>query len=152
MKKLLVCITTLLLAVQAFAQVGQANSVETMKSFGEYTVHFSVFNSAFIPADIAKTYQLVRAEDRALINVTVTRTRDDETSLGLPASVSGSVKNLIQQQKTLDFKTINEGDATYYLASVRHTNEEVVNVEINVRPEGETKTFTVNFSRTLYIQ
>ena len=142
----------IVVAATASAQTGQAKPVETSKKFGDYTVHFSVFNSTFIPADIAKTYQLIRGENRALINISVTRTADGKTSLGLPGRISGLATNLIQQQKSLEFKTINEGDATYYLASLRHTNEEVINFDITITPEGETKAFNVKFTRTLHIQ
>src|SRR5690606_28404423 len=35
----------------------------SMQRFGDYTVHFSVFNSTFITPEVASAYQLTRARD-----------------------------------------------------------------------------------------
>lgn len=140
-----------LLAVTSHAQTGQAKPVETSQQFGEYTVHFSVFNSTFVSPEVARIYGLTRGKNQALVNISLTRTVDGKTTLGLPANVSGTATNLIQQQRSLSFKTIDEGDATYYLASVRHTNEEVINFDIQVQQDGSAVPFTVRFTRTLHI-
>lgn len=127
-----------------------ADSVSQQK-FGEYTVHFSVFNSTFITPEIAKIYGITRAGDRALVNISVTSTANGKTSLGLPALVSGTATNLIQQQRPLEFRTINEGDAVYYLADLRHTNEEIMNFVIDIKMDSKATPFTVRFTRNLHI-
>jgi|SRR5690606_20887830 len=124
----------------------------TLQKFGDYTVHFSVFNSTFITPEVASVYKLTRARNLALVNISVTRSTDGATSLGLPAKVSGTATNLIQQQRSLAFQTINEGDATYYIAPLRHTNEEVMHFAIQVQPDGVSAPFTINFSRNLHSQ
>lgn len=134
----------------AVAQTDQAKPVETSQKFGDYTVHFSVFNSTFITPEVAKLYQLTRGGNQVLVNISLTKTVEGNTTLGLPAVVSGTATNLIQQQRALEFKAINEGEATYYLAPLRHTNEEVVNFVIQVQAETETAPFTVRFNRTLH--
>lgn len=125
---------------------------ERSKIFNDYTVHFSVFNSAFVPAEVAEIYQITRANNRVLVNISVTKTGGDATDLGLPAKVTGTATNLIQQQKVLDFQTINEGNATYFIAPLKHTNEEVFNFAIAVTPDGSEKALDVKFSRTLYVK
>lgn len=141
-----------LLATPVSAQTGQAKPVEISQKFGDYTVHFSVFNSTFITREVAALYQLTRGANQALVNISVTQTIDGKTSLGLPARISGTATNLIQQQRSLDFKTVSEGEATYYLAALRHTNEEVINFVVEVRPEAASAPFTVRFTRTLHIE
>lgn len=143
---LLLCLS----AVSSQAQINQPKPVETSQTFGEYTVHFSVFNSTFISPEVAKIYGLTRASNQSLVNISLTRTSDGKTSLGLPAEVSGTATNLIQQQRTLKFQTVSEGDATYYLAPVRHTNEEVINFVVQVKAESASAPFTVRFTRTLH--
>ena len=123
---------------------------QTLQKFGDYTVHFSVFNSTFITPEVASVYQLTRAKDLALVNISVTRTTEGATSLGLPAEVSGTATNLIQQQRSLDFQTISEGDATYYIAPLRHTNEEIMHFAIQIQPDAVSAPFTVKFSRNLH--
>lgn len=133
----------------AFAHTALADTNSHPK-FGDYTVHFSVFNSTFITPEVAQIYKLTRAGNRALINISVTKTTDDITSLGLPAKVTGTAANLIQQQHVLDFQTIDEGNAVYYIADLRHTNEEVMNFAVDVHVESEPKPFTVRFTRKLH--
>lgn len=134
----------------AHAQVDQPKMVESSSRFGEYTVHYTVFNSAFIPAEVAAAYQVNRAKNRALVNVSVTRETQAGHSLGLPATITGTATNMIQQQRKLDFRTIDEGNATYYLADLRHTNEEIMNFAVQVQVEEQSQPFTVRFTRTLH--
>lgn len=134
----------------AHAQIDQTRLVESTKQFGEYTVHYTVFNSAFIPADVAAVYQVNRAKNRALVNVSVTRETEDGHSLGLPANITGTATNMMQQQRKLEFRTIDEGNATYYLAELRHTNEEIMNFAVQVQVEGQAQPFSIRFTRTLH--
>jgi hypothetical protein len=124
--------------------------------FGDYTVHFSTFNSAFITPEVAQAYGITRARNQTLVNISVTHSDANHTSLGLPAKVSGTASNLLQQQRVLDFTEINEGSATYYLAPLKHTSEEVYNFAITVAPNSSqhrsAQAMTVNFSRKLYLK
>ncbi len=139
-------------ALASQAQIDQLKPVETSQTFGSYTVHFSVFNSTFISPEVAQIYGLTRSKNQVLVNISLTQTLDGKTTLGLPVDISGTATNLIQQQRVLNFQTINEGEATYYLAPLRHTNEEVVNFVVQVQAEGESAPFTVRFTRTLHAE
>lgn len=141
-----------LVSAGALAQIDQAKPVDSHQTFGDYTVHYSVFNSTFITPEVARIHKLARAKNRVLVNVSLTQKREGASSLGLPARVSGTATNLIQQQRPLEFITVSEGEATYYLASLRHTNEEVINFVVNLQPEGSSETFTVRFTRTLHVE
>lgn len=121
------------------------------QAFGEYTVHYSVFNSTFIKPDIAEAYGLIRARDRALINVSVTRRNGDSNTLGLPADIRGQASNLLQQQQPLNFKEISDGQATYYIAALRHSHEETFNFTLQIQLAPDQAPWQVRFSRTLYV-
>lgn len=126
-----------------------ASEQDSTKVFGPYTVHYSTFNSLFVPADIAKIHQLVRAKDQTLINIAVQKTADGSP---VAARVTGTAKNLLQQQKTIDFKTIQEQDTVYYIGALRHTNEEMFHLDFVVLPEEETQPLTFRLSRKLYTE
>ena len=127
---------------------GPSNYVQDDSTdLGDHTVNYTVFNSQFIPADIAAIHQLVRAKDRALINVSVINKQTGKT---VSAKVSGVAKNLIQQSKSLTFKTIKEPDAEYYIAPVRHTNEEIFHFILSVTLNGTTH--PIKFTRKLYVE
>lgn len=152
MKNLLSFVFALSLSLPAFAQINQTKEIQTSQKFGAYTVHYNVFNSKNIPAEVAKVYELTRSKDLALVNISLTKTENGVTSLGLPAKVSVKAFNLMQQTKALEFKEIKEPEATYYLAPFRHTNEEDIRFEVSVVPEGETKPLTVSFTRRLFTE
>lgn len=140
---------TLLLGLFA---VNGTNAQSDTERFGDYTVHYSVFNSTFLQPEVAQAYNLVRARDQVLVNVSVNKRQDGSTTLGLPAEISGFASNLMQQRQRLDFIEISEGDATYYIAPVKHTNEETYNFTISVDPETDAGPFEITFSRTLYVE
>ncbi len=156
MKQLIGFLLCTLITLPTFAQIDQPKEIQTSKKFGVYTVHYNVFNSKMVPTQIAEIHKLTRSKDIALVNISLTKTENGATSLGLSAKVSVKAINLMQQTKALEFKEIKETDkdanATYYLAPYRHTNEEDIRFEVSVVPEGETKPLTVSFTRRLFTE
>jgi len=152
MKRIFSFLILSLISLAAAAQINQPKEIQTFQKFGNYTVHYNVFNSKNIPAEVARIYQLTRASDIAYINISLTKTDNGSTSLGLPATINLKAVNLMQQSKTVDVKEIKETDATYYLASLRHTNEEDIRFEVTVLPEGESKPLMVIFTRRLFTE
>lgn len=139
------------LAATANAQINQPKEITTQQQFGAYTVHYTVFNSRHIPASVAEAYQLVRGRDRAMVNISLTKTQQGTTSLGLPAQVSGHSKNLMQQIQTLKFIEIQEGEATYYIAPFVFNNEDVLHFNVQVKTDADSQPLNITFNRTLYV-
>lgn len=139
-------------SISSFAQINQPKEIQTSQRFGEYTVHYNVFNSKMVPAQIADTYKLTRGKDSVLLNISLTKTSAGTTTLGIPAKVTAKAINLMQQTKVIEFLEIKEPDATYYLAPFRHTNEEDIRFEVSVLPEGESKPLSVSFTRRLFTE
>lgn len=156
MKKLIQSVLLSCFTMCAQAQIDQPKEITTQEKFGAYTIHYNVVNSTKIPPNVAEAYKLVRGEDRALVNISMTKTENGKTSLGLPARVTGNIKNLMQQTQTLKFIEISEGEATYYLAPFVFNNEEVLhfNIKVDSKSENEGKDsqpFSITFNRTLYV-
>jgi len=108
---------------------------EQKQVFGDYEVHYIILPTMSLNADIAAKYGLPRGRNRSLVNISVLNL------LGKPisATVSGRSANLLGQSQTLDFSQVKEGDAIYYLALLRHANEEFHRVAIDVSlPNGTT--------------
>lgn len=137
------------LSINVVAQIDQPKEIATSQTFGDYTLHYNVFNTSNLPASVAQTYNLVRGKNRALVNISVTKTQHGQTSLGLPAVVSVKTRNLMQQSQTLKVIEIDEGDAVYYLAPFRFYNEELLHFDVVLQYTGE-RPFKVTFNRTLY--
>lgn len=117
-----------------------------------YRVIYNVFNSTMIAPEVADRYGLVRGDDRALINIVVVRPLAAGQTLGLPAEISGTATNLLQQAQTLEFQTIEEQDTVYYLASMRHVNEEMYHFALTIEREDLALPIELKFSKKLYVE
>ncbi|SHF80735.1 protein of unknown function [Microbulbifer donghaiensis] len=147
MKRILAAAATVaLLFWAASAAAQEAKIIKSHEDFGDYRVIYSVFNSEFIKPEIAQTYQLARAKDRAFVNVSVVEKVGGKH--GLSSEMSGTATNLIQQSRPLKFMEIREGDAVYYLAPLRFEDEETLTFNIELKlPNGKTE--TISFRRKL---
>lgn len=135
------------LTFSSFSQAQQAKELgKPYVEFGKYKAFFSVFNSSFIPPEVAQAYKLVRAKDRALVNIAILK---GNATAGSAATVSGTFTNLLQQTKTLEFNQIKEQNATYYLAPLRFTSEDILRFDITVQPEGSEAPHSFSFSRKM---
>jgi hypothetical protein len=114
----------------------------------EHTVYYNVFNSSLISADIAKQYNLVRAKDRVYLNIAVVK---KSGGYGVaPRKLSGVYRNLLQQKFPLKFIEIKEATATYYLASIRVNNEDILHMDITVQPDYKSTDSTFTITKKLY--
>ena len=118
--------------------------------FGNYEVHFSAFNSTFLAPEIARAYQLERGPRQGLVNIAVRNVKDSDAGTAISAKLEGHRQNLLQQQSGLKFQEIREGSAIYYLAGFRFSNEEMLEFNINVQPDGSDRTRKVQFRQQFY--
>ena len=65
--------------------------------------------------------------------------------------ITGFSKNLLGQTQTLTFREIDEGDdAIYYLAPVRVSSEEEIQIALKVTPVN-ARAIDVNFKHRVYV-
>ena len=109
-------------------------AAEQKQVFGDYEVHYIILPTVSLNAEVAARYSLPRGRNRALVNISIL----DADGAGVAAAVEGRSTNLLGQAQTLDFNEVIEGDAIYYLALLRHADEEYHRVAIDVAlPNGE---------------
>jgi len=117
------------------------------RPLGDLEVHYVVVNTLFLDADVAARYGIVRARDRAILNVSVIgpdgRPRD--------AEVTGKARNLLEQTVPLEFRRIEEGEAIYFIAPLRHTDQEVLRFRIDVDDRQGTAG-AIEFQERLWVQ
>ena len=116
-----------------------------MQKFGKWEVHYVLVPTTFIKPAIAEQYGITRSRDLAMLNVSVL----DETQQPTPVTISGHATNLLGQQQTLAFANVLEGSAVYYLATVKHTHQEVLRFEVRITPPGDTEK-TLRFQQKVY--
>ncbi|MBF6624059.1 MAG: DUF4426 domain-containing protein [Pseudomonas stutzeri] len=124
MKSSLIALLALLLAMPAWA--------ERKHSFSEYDIHYIAFNSGFLQPEIASAAGLVRSKTQGVLNISVLKAGKPSAAL-----VSGTVKNLLGQDRSLTFKQLKEGeDAIYYLAQFPFDSRETLRFSLTVQPMG----------------
>ncbi|MEX1663992.1 DUF4426 domain-containing protein [Zhongshania arctica] len=121
---------------------------ETSSSFGKDTVHYSVLNTTFISPQVAKSYGIVRGEDKFLINVSVRR-QLDTSNIAVRADVKGTSSDLIYVN-TLEFREIIEQDAIYYIAEFDISNDERQNFRLSVSVDNRPS-YDIQFNKMLYL-
>ena len=118
---------------------------EQVHRFGGLEMHYILIPTTMLKPDIAASYNLTRGKDRALLNISVL----EETGRAITANFSGSTQNLLGQRQDLSFAEGREGEAIYYLAVIRHANEEVHRLQINAE-NANGKSTELKFSQKLY--
>ncbi|WP_409524097.1 DUF4426 domain-containing protein [Nitrincola sp. MINF-07-Sa-05] len=137
----------LLLSLLIPAMAAQADK---MISDGSYEIHYNAFYSTFLLPEVAQRHNLTRSNVRAMLNVTVLEKQADGTTRPVAADVTGEVANLLQQRQTLNFVSIEEADARYYIGDFRISNDEQLTINLTVLPEGSTSPYQIRFDQTFY--
>ena len=138
--------TTLWVALGLALVFTASVQAQQMKKLGPWHVHYIAFGSTFITPEIARTYKITRAKNKGIINIAIL---DSKTQEAQSVDITGTVRNLIHAPKPLQFKEINEGESTYYIAQMDYKNEETLTFEIKLRQGSQTQ--TLKFTETLYI-
>ncbi|CAA0082086.1 Uncharacterised protein [BD1-7 clade bacterium] len=136
----------LLISPQANAQDEMTG---TSATFGDYTVHYSTFNTSFLTPDVAKSVGVVRSKRKGMMTIAVLKKNTEGKESNASASVTGSAYDLIVT-KNLDFKQVREQNAVYYLATFDIENKIDVYFTVNVQPDPNQDPFVINFKKRLY--
>jgi hypothetical protein len=137
-------------ALLSFASQAQEAppATQTSSSFGTDTVYYSVLNTTFITPQVAKTYGIVRGEDKFLVNVSIRR-QLDASNIAVRADVTGSSSDLIYLNP-LDFREIIEQDAIYYIAEFDISNDERQDFRLTVSVD-DRPSYNIKFNKMLYL-
>ena len=141
MKHLL--LLSLLFASAVFSEPVKQSYV---KKHGELQIFYSAFDSSFLTPEIAVANNFVRGKDRGLVNIAVVET----LGKGIPAKVTGQVKNIFQQIQDLEFVTIKEQSTVYYLAPFEFENEDLLTFKINVTAGESPFPYDFKFQKKMY--
>ncbi|MBQ0797528.1 DUF4426 domain-containing protein [Zhongshania sp.] len=120
----------------------------TSSSFGKDTVHYSVVNSTFLTPQVAKSYGIIRGDNKFLINVSVRR-QLDTTNLAVRAKVEGTSSDLIHRTP-LEFREIIEQDAIYYIAEFEISNDERQDFRLSVSVDNRPS-YDIQFNKMMYV-
>lgn len=120
------------------------------RDFGDYTIHYSAFTTDVLTADVARSYNITRSKNRALLNISVLEKVLDASIKPVRAQVVASATNLSSQLKSLEIREIAEQGAIYYISEIPVAHRETLNFNIAVTPEGETNTYRFSFDQQFF--
>ncbi|MEM5529223.1 DUF4426 domain-containing protein [Gammaproteobacteria bacterium AS21] len=140
-----------LMLTLSFMLLASYTNAEQVIETDQYLIHYNAFNSTAIDADAAQKNQLIRSKVSAMINIAVLK-KDDEGNRSAQRSINtGTVENLVGQQQVLNFVTIDEGKALYYIASFRFADEQQMKFNISVQPDPNAEPIKLTFSQKFYV-
>lgn len=133
-------------SLMLLAATASAND-KTYQQYGDTRIYYSAFNSSFITPQVASAYNIARGKDRGLVNISVI---EGQRPQGKAVHITGTVSNILGQQQTLDFVEVREGEAVYYLAPFRFSDEDFMTFTIQVQLEAGKPARSFKFQRTFY--
>ena len=133
------------------AALAEAPARAEQRQFGRYDVYFSVFAADFLRPETAQALGIVRAPDRAVLNISIRR-RDDGRPADAPVSarVEGTRGDLVRKTP-LEFRVVQEDGAVYYLAQFPFRDGETHYFELEIQPAEEPQALDLRFEKTLYV-
>lgn len=141
----------LMLAALLSFTLSSSLQAEQMFSDEHYEIHYNAFNSTLIPAEVASSYNLTRSGNRGLINIAVLEKQSDGSTLPVSAQVSGVSRNIVQQTQRIEFREIEETNAIYSIGSFQFTNEDLLTIQLEVRPDASRPAYKIEFQQTFYV-
>lgn len=132
--------------VQKATEVTRASA----EVFGEHVVHFSTQPTTMLTPEVARAYGITRSESRAMLNVAVLRMGEGAGGTPVSATVTVEATNLLGQDKNIAMREARDGEAIYYIGEFTVSNEEIVNFNIAVRPEGSDAAHELSFKQQFF--
>jgi len=114
---------------------------------GDHVVHFSAQSTDQLPPEVARAYNIVRSQNRAMLNVSIL---EEGSNTPVTADVAVKTVNLTGQLKNVTMRMIQEQEAIYYIGETPVANQETLIFDISVRPDGVEKAADVRFKRQFY--
>ncbi|TNF52642.1 MAG: DUF4426 domain-containing protein [Gammaproteobacteria bacterium] len=139
-----------LLGLACLCLVALGARAESSQDFGDYVVHFNALTTDLLPPKVATEYKIKRSGNHALLNVVVLRKVLGAPGQPVSAAVTGSARTLTGQQRELNLREIREPNAIYYIADFGVGNEELLHFQLDVRPEGESESYQVQFRQQFF--
>lgn len=120
-----------------------------VKSFDNYEVHYSVFNTSFLTPQVAQAYNIVRSGSKALMNIAVLKKQADGSMKNVSAIVTGEQYDLVRHDP-LAFQEVREEQAIYYLSSFEFQNRTTLYFTIMIQPDPNQPAYKLEFNKMLY--
>lgn len=131
-------------------RITYAENIHDME-IGNYIIHINALTTEQLPTEVARSYNISRSKNRAMVNVSV-REKQADGEIPITALVNVIAKNLSSQLKSVKLREIKETDpvAVYYIGELLVSNEETITFELDVTPTGTTKAILLSYTQQFF--
>ena len=129
-----------------------SNAMDGGSDFGNVKIFHNLIPTSTLSPKMAKLFGIQRAPNLSYANISV-RTKDD-TLIGKPvaATIKATAVNEIGQVRFIEFKEVKEPDAIYYIAVIKHGDDETIRINADVIVHNDYKKHQIRFQRRLFHQ
>ena len=130
-----------------------APSADNQMTVGRHSIHINAVSTDDVPPEVAKSYGIVRSQNRALLNVAVV---DTELGRSIDAVVTANAVNLTGQLKNISLRRVEEpdadgeGKAVYFIGEVPVANRETLTFDVAVTLPDTEEPVTMKFTRQFF--
>ena len=115
---------------------------------GNYKIHHNAITTDFLSTAVAKTYKIPRSTQRALLNIAITETRDDQIDKPVSARLNVIRRNLLGYREELEMQEVREGDAVYYITDFAISHKDQWIFDIEALADGQTYPLKAQYRET----
>jgi len=115
-----------------------------------YTIHHNALTTDVLSPQVAKAYNIQRSKSRGMLNVSVIKDVPDHAGQPVKATVTATATNLSGQSREIPLREVQDGNAIYYIGDFRVANEETLNFDLEVTPEGSPGTYSAKLSQQFF--
>jgi len=141
---------TALILVLSTSLAAEQKKIFTAPDGTSYEIHYIAFNSTFLQPEVAGQYGLTRSKAIGVVNISVLKVNDDQTTEAVGALVDINAKNDIQQVQHMNMNQVTEGKAIYYIGQVQYREGEILTFDVSVFTQGIAEPFKFRFLHNFY--
>ena len=139
----------MLLATTFFTMSANA---EQSQSFDDYTVHYNAMNTKMLNVEVASGYKITRSKNRALLSISVLKDPGGTSFNHVKAKVTATSTNLTSQLREIKIRELEDSEAIYYIGVIPIRNEETLNFNLKIQPEGSDQTYNLKFQQQFFTE
>ncbi len=139
----------ILLAATLFTTSAKA---EQSQIFDQYTVHYNAMNTEMLNAEVARGYKIARSKNRAFLSISVLKEPTGTSFNPVKAKVTATSTNLISQLREIEIRELEDSGAIYYIGVIPIHNEETLDFDLKIQPEGSDQTYNLKFQQQFFTE
>jgi hypothetical protein len=125
---------------------------EQSQTFGDYTIHYNAINTEMLDPAVAKGYGITRSKNRALLTISVLKNQIGTSVQPVKAKVTATATNLTSQLRIIKSRELEDAGAIYYIGEIPVRNEETLEFNVEVQPEGSEETYSLKFQQQFFTE